>query len=153
MVRLICSLLHQRFDLVPDTTTPHNLASIAEVADKYNCTIALKHAAAFYINAFSDAQLVDSPISAVKAAYIFNDASIFAKATDLAMKHCYTSHFANFDSMPALEGLQRASNPRIALVWPANPIFVRHHERNRASLHGLDPTNDWANRFSNLTKV
>ena len=105
-MKLMFSILHQRHDLVPAATPPQELACVARLADKYNCVSALKYAAAFYNHALTDTQIADSPVNTIKAAYIFNDAAQFAKATDLAVTQCFSSRIVGFGSTPNFDGLE-----------------------------------------------
>lgn len=102
----VAMILHHRNDLLPETISAAELADVAQLGDKYDCIVAMKHAASYYFTTFSDSQVSESPISIAKAAYYFNDASQFARATSLAVREAYMARYAGFDSTPDLHGLQ-----------------------------------------------
>ena len=105
-MKLLCAALHQRNDLIKDEIEPLQLGVVADLADKYDCTTALKHTATVWFHALSDTQIKEWPFSLVKAASTFENAHQFAKITNVLVKQGSITQLENFEACPERGGLQ-----------------------------------------------
>lgn len=100
----LCATLHLRNDLLQENMPIETLHQIAVLADKYDCTMALKHSATHWLNKFSDQQMEESPLLMVEAAYML-DHEAFSKITDTLVKRNAYEVFEDLDAERPLQGL------------------------------------------------
>ncbi|KAF2232819.1 hypothetical protein EV356DRAFT_534331 [Viridothelium virens] len=86
-MRIICSELHLRTDLVPDELTTSEFYSIACLVNKYDCHIALKRL--FQVWMMNTESTTDPNTLALHmvSAYIFDDATAFERITHDLIVH------------------------------------------------------------------
>ena len=107
-IAVFCAALHQRNDLIKDSITADEIYDVAMLADKYDCTTALKHTATSWFNSFSDQQIQQAPVSMALAAYRFDHAEAFGRITNVLVKTDSLFAFKNMDGPTPVRGLAGA---------------------------------------------
>ena len=105
---VLCAALHQRNDLIEHSLTADEMYNVSLLADKYDCTTALKHTATSWFNSFSDQQIHKAPVLMALAAYRFDHAEAFGRITNVLVKTSSLSAFKNMDGPTPVHGLAGA---------------------------------------------
>lgn len=78
---LICTAIHLRDDLLPETVEHATILSFATLADKYGCAHALKHVAGHWLCSASTREVEYRTFNIIKAAYLLDHLKSFALIT------------------------------------------------------------------------
>lgn len=92
----ICCVIHYRRDLITDVPDIDKICNIALSADKYEFTVALQPFFQIWMRNIGEVKQIKALLKATVAAYIFDDAAIFADVTKFLIMHCsekYTHHW------------------------------------------------------------
>ncbi|CZS92494.1 uncharacterized protein RAG0_03095 [Rhynchosporium agropyri] len=86
-MRTMCAVIHHRNDVVPEEMSSSKILRLSIVADKYICTIALKHATSHWLDHHNVASLKER-MELMTAAYLLDHAQAFSAITyTMIMEH------------------------------------------------------------------